>query len=131
MVFTLLTITITPSQTTMLWHSNEVSIHHKPHFYKGWMLDRSLAVQSKSHVCITLEIVVCNPTRLHRHSSLLVVGVPGCVSVCKEHQEEHVQHHENGKHEELGGLVESLRRGNDDDNDVAKGDSKQPGGLHH
>ena len=44
------------------------------------MLDRSLApgqaVQSKSHVCITLEIVVCNTTRLHRHSSLLVVGVP-------------------------------------------------------
>ena len=56
---------------------------------------------------------------------------PGCVSVCKEHQEEHVQNHENGEHKELGRLVKSLCGGNDDDNDVAKGDSEQPGGLHH
>ena len=77
-----------PITKTVLWHSNEVPIHHKPHFYTGWMLDRRLApgrtVQSKSHVCIILEIVVCHPTCLHGHSSLLVVYVPEIESMeCK------------------------------------------------
>ena len=66
-----------------------------------------------------------NHQRAFRNSS------PGCVSVCKEHQKEHVQNHEDSEHEELGRLVKSLRGGNDDDNDVAKGDGEQPGRLHH
>ena len=50
----------------------------------------------------------------------------------QENEDQGINQHQPGEHEELRGLlIEQLGLGHQDDDDVAKCDSEEPGGLHH
>ena len=95
------------------------------------------SLNERLEVCAATVTIVINPASLlHLHVLLLLLLGPLAevhifVEVGHDGKDPHVNGHEDGKHEELGGLVQRLRLGHDDHDQVAKSNSQEPSSLEH